>query len=81
MKYADGQEVRLGDRVALSGDSHGTVVCSIDASEYSADFPQKQWEYLRSGVIIRAERIGLIHYLEPDEDFELIGRQLSDTKR
>jgi len=74
MKYTDGQEVRLGDRVALWGDCHGTVVCSIDTDEYTSDFPRSQWEYLRHGVIVRSEKMGLIHYLEPDEDFELIGR-------
>lgn len=74
MKYADGQEVRLGDTVTLWGGCHGTVVCSIDTSEYTSDFPRAEWEYLRHGVIIRSEKMGLIHYLEPDEDFELMDR-------
>lgn len=69
MKYADGKEVRLGDHVALGG-RVGVVVCSIDTNEYTPFFPQEQWSYLRSGVIVRMAGAGLIHYLEPDEDFE-----------
>lgn len=34
MKYATGQEVRVGDQVML-GDDTGEVVFSIDAEEYS----------------------------------------------
>ena len=33
MKYADGQEVRLGDRVELGQDDGGVVVASIDTGE------------------------------------------------
>lgn len=77
MRYSDGQEVRLGDRVTLWKECYGTVVCSIDTCEYTSDFPREQWEYLRRGVIIKAEKAGLIHYLEPDEDFELIGRRIA----
>jgi hypothetical protein len=35
MKYPDGQEVKLGDMVALGKDEQGIVVCSIDTGEYS----------------------------------------------
>ena len=35
MHYPDGQAIRLGDRMALRDGSEATVVCSIDAEEYS----------------------------------------------
>jgi len=42
MKYADGQEMRLGDRVRLGADDGGVVVCVIDTGEYSETHPQAQ---------------------------------------
>lgn len=75
MKYADGKVVKLGDKVKLWDSCHGVVVCSIDTNEYAADFPKKEWEYLKSGVVIKTDKAGLIHYIEPDEDFQLVERQ------
>ena len=34
MKYCDGQDVRLGDRVKLGSDQGGIVVASIDTGQY-----------------------------------------------
>ena len=45
MKYADGTEVKLGDRVKLGEDESGIVVCSIDTSQYADGFPERQWAY------------------------------------
>ena len=73
MKYRSGQEARLGDRIRVGGDSSGVVVCSIDTDEYSPDFSRKQWSYLGTGVMIQFANFGLVHYTEPDEDFEFLG--------
>jgi hypothetical protein len=45
MKYADGQEVKLGDRVKLEQDEGGLVVASMDTDEYSSQHPKAQWGY------------------------------------
>lgn len=74
MRYRDGQEVRLGDRVRLGKDSGGIVVCSIDTGEYSADAPEALWGYLKTGVMIKFPLYGLIHYTTPEPDLELIAR-------
>src|SRR5271154_5144254 len=66
MKYPDGQEVRLGDTVALEGEQQGIVVCSIDTGEYSDAYPRDQWSYLDAGVLIEFPSYGLIHYKEPE---------------
>jgi hypothetical protein len=58
MKYADGQEVRLGDRVKLGQDDGGAVVASIDTGEYSAEHPESQWSYLKRGVMIQFPTYG-----------------------
>ena len=74
MKYSDGQEIRLGDKVRLGQDEGGVVVCSIDTGEFSDDYPMSQWSYLKKGVMINFPLYGLIHYEEPEPDLQLIGR-------
>jgi hypothetical protein len=74
MRYPDGQEVRLGDRVELGQDEGGIVVASIDTSEYGREHPEAQWSYLKKGVMIEFPRYGLIHYEEPDPDLRLVAR-------
>jgi hypothetical protein len=72
MKYSDGQEVRLGDMVALGSDQQGIVVCSIDTGEYSDAYPRDQWGYLDPGVLIEFPSYGLIHYKEPEAGLRLV---------
>ena len=73
MKYPDGQEVKLGDKVKL-GQDDGVVVCSIDNDEYSDDYSKEQWGYLKKGVMINFPSYGLIYYEEPESDLQLIAR-------
>lgn len=74
MKYPDGQEVRLGDRVKMCPNDIGIVVASMDTDEYSAKEPKEQWSYLKEGVMIQSP-FGLIHYIEKyNETLELISR-------
>lgn len=74
MKYSNGTDVRVGDRVQLWEGCQGAVVCAMDTDEYSPDFPKKDWSYLKSGVMIKTDKAGLIHYVEADEDLRLIKR-------
>lgn len=78
LNYPDGQEARIGDHVRLGDDDGGVVVCSIDLDEYSEKHPREQWSYLGAGVMIEFPKYGLIHYVEPDEDLELISRATYD---
>ena len=75
MKYADGQDILLGDIVLLWNECNGVVVCSIDTDEYTTTYPKEEWEYLRSGVLILTDKAGLLHYIEADEDLTLIERK------
>ncbi|WP_339715843.1 hypothetical protein [uncultured Sneathiella sp.] len=74
MKYPDGQEVRMGDRVGLGDDREGIVVCSIDTDEYSDAHPREQWAYLKTGAVIEFPSFGLIHYETAEDDLQLIRR-------
>jgi hypothetical protein len=42
MKYADGAQNRRGDRVRLFDMQTGVVVFSVDADEYSEEFPKDE---------------------------------------
>lgn len=72
MKYDSGRDVLLGDRVKFGGGECGTVVCVFDTNQFSKDFPKKEWEYLKSGVLIKADSGEIFHYTEHDEDFEFL---------
>lgn len=75
MMYSDGQIARLGDRVCLGKDIYGTVVCSIDTSEYSEEYSRDAWVHLNGGVLILFEALGLIHYNAPEQTLRLISRR------
>jgi hypothetical protein len=72
--------VRLGDKVRLGEDTGGVVVCSIDTAEYSDEYPQSAWGYLKKGVMISFPKYGLIHYEDTEEGLQLISRTSSFTK-
>jgi hypothetical protein len=74
MKYADGRDARLGDRVQLWEGGEGRVVCSFDTDEFGDSFPCERWAHLRSGVLVHTEGAGLLHYKYPDESLKLLAR-------
>ena len=73
MKYWDGQEVLVGDRV-IADKSHGFVVYVIDTKQSSVNHPEGAWDYLEKGMMVETIAMGLVHYPEPDEDIILIER-------
>jgi len=75
MKYPDGQVAHLGDVVML-GESEGRVVCSLDTREYGEepDYSEAQWGYLQRGIIAEFPAFGLIHFVEPEHDLQLVRR-------
>jgi len=76
MKYADGQEVRVGDVVGLGNDREGVVVCDIDAGVYMPGDPESAWGYLKRGVMVVFPSYGHIYYeSEMEEDVFLIARK------
>ncbi|MGJ7901578.1 hypothetical protein [Lysobacter sp. 1R34A] len=62
LRYSDGLEVRLGDRVLSYELNRGRIVALIDRGEYSAKFPQAEWDYLERGVLVETDFGGLVHY-------------------
>ena len=77
MKYADGQQVQVGDRVGLGADTGGVVVCSIEDGVFSEGYTADQWAYLRKGFMVEFPTLGLIHYEVAEEYLRLISRAAS----
>jgi len=74
MKYSDGKQAALGDRVRLWDSMFGTIVCSIDDNQYSVAFSREHWAYKGRGVVVQADNGQTFYYDEADEDFELMAR-------
>jgi len=70
VKYANGDAAKAGGRVRLWKDYFGTIVCSMDDGEYTQAFPKDEWDYLKVGILIKADNGALIHYVEADEDLQ-----------
>lgn len=71
MNYSDGKKVNVGDRVELWEKKFGYVVCSMDDGIYTDEFPESDWIYLKTGVIVKMDDGQLMHYSELDYDLKL----------
>jgi hypothetical protein len=58
MKYTDGNDVQIGDRV-IADESEGVVVTVLDTKQFSDDYPEG-WTDEKTGVFIETKRWGLI---------------------
>lgn len=73
MRYVDGLEIIVGDKVQM-GDDEGVVLCDIGAGKFSPSYPKDEWSYLDEGVIIEFSRYGIIHMKEAEADLALVAR-------
>lgn len=80
MKYINGQAIKVGDRVLVENGVPGVVVCDFDNQENLDEYAD--WDpsaelvgggTLSSGVLIKTETLGLLHYPEEDEDILYVG--------
>ena len=76
MRYKkDGTEIILGDQVLVEGNVPGFVVCNFDTWQCLEGY--ESWltkedlvggGKLSSGVMIKTNELGFLHYAEEDED-------------
>ncbi|WP_155322391.1 hypothetical protein [Desulfosarcina ovata] len=71
LKYLSGEQIRVGDTVKF-GDCLGKIVFVIPSKEYSKDYSEADWSYLKVGFGIETEEYGLVHQVEPDEELYFI---------
>jgi hypothetical protein len=81
MNYSNGKKIRVGDHVVLENGVTGVVVSDFDSGECIDEFAS--WDpnvelvaggTLASGVLIRTEALGLLHYPTQDDDISFVGR-------
>jgi len=77
MKYSTGEVIKVGDSVFVEDGTQGIVVCDFDNGESLENYTD--WNStteltgggtLSSGVLIKTEAYGLIHY--PQEDVSIV---------
>lgn len=79
MQYADGNNAKLGDLIAIDTKYRGLVVACMDTDEYSADFPKEEWSYLIKGIMVDTDFGGLVYYKDEEvEHITLIQRNSSN---
>lgn len=62
MRYANGEDVKVGDKVLMPDGLTGEVVASLDSGEFNEYFPEKEWGYLNNGLLIKTEDAVIVHY-------------------
>ena len=72
MKYADGTEARLGDRVRITNGDTGTVIASMDTDEYGSEATQENWAHMGAGILVRTDRGALVQF--DDSHSRLVSR-------
>ncbi len=55
--YTSGEEIRIGDIVNFSG-SIGKVLFIIQTKQYSENYPESDWSYLKHGFGVETEKYG-----------------------
>ena len=62
MRYRDGQEISVGDVVAIGTKYQGTVVGCIESRSYAPPHTPAQWDYLATGILVDTDFGGIVHY-------------------
>jgi hypothetical protein len=62
MKYADGTEARLGDRVRITNGDTGTVIASMDTDVYGSEATKENWAHMGAGIRVRTDRGALVQF-------------------
>jgi hypothetical protein len=73
MKYANGTEVKLGERVRVSSGYTGVVVASMDTNEFDHGISADDWA--KTGILILTDTGALAHFEDP-LDSKLFTRDL-----
>lgn len=77
MKYSNGKKVMIGDQVRLGDDTSGIVVCLMEEDHYTDEYPRSDWGYLKKGILVEFESYGLIHFIQLENDLQLLDRSVS----
>ena len=59
MKYADGNEAKIGDEVDVDCCDTGVVVALLSDGVFSIDYPRANWGSLKVGLLYISEHTGV----------------------
>jgi len=79
MHYTDGKEVKLGDLIRFADRELGEVVFSLDTNEFSVEFPMKEWEYLKRGVMVRMSSGNMFHFTDFSNEEAILESRANET--
>ncbi|MCQ9121879.1 MULTISPECIES: hypothetical protein [Rodentibacter] len=73
MKYSNGKKIRLGDNVIWQGSDpiKGIVVSLIDENIFLDDYDYTYLSSQGGGVMIKFEKIGLVH-IQRDDNIDFL---------
>lgn len=66
MNYVDGNKVRVGDKVSISGKYEGVILANVTDQEFTDNHPKEKWGYLEKGLLVETCFAGIVHYREED---------------
>ena len=66
----NGINIKLGDKLSLAQGDVGVVVCNIDGREYSKEYPETHWSYLKEGIMVESKQVGLLHLMQMNSECE-----------
>jgi hypothetical protein len=61
MKYLDGSDMKIEDVVEFGRSDRGRIVASIDTGDYSKEFQEQEWGYLKIGVLVKTDAGAIVH--------------------
>lgn len=65
--------MKPGDKVLVDG-MVATVLCDVDAGEYSPEYPAADWaDVLKAGLLVMTAETGLTHYPDATEATPISG--------
>jgi len=76
MKYDDGAEMRLGDRVRIKNGESGLIVAVVGTQQFALGYPKDTWSNLTGGVLVRMESGALVNFYSSEHRI-LIGQSKS----
>jgi hypothetical protein len=67
--------VQIGDVIRIEGGSSGVVVCNFEDAEFFQTYPSEEWDYIKEGILVEFDDIGLTHIQELTKDVCMICRK------
>jgi hypothetical protein len=72
MKYSNGKKIKVGHHIEIYNLGEGVVVSSLTDSTFLEGFPKEDWNYLKSGILVKMSDGKILHCEDYDVDIKRI---------